>query len=450
MNMNWRDRSEPVRWLCMALAGTIVANVLVAGFIVATNNGTPSSALTVTLPGQIGQFFQAQSNDSWMTMAIAQKHHEDDPSGDLYSIFFNDGVKFQYPPSSLFFWKLLPGLLVGPQSLLTETPLRQWLRMASLLAVLSTVALSIAIFINSTRQLRHDRRVSTRGIVGIVVMAFGLGICFYPLSRGYRLGQIQVFIGFLTALALLCYTQGMRAAAGICVGVCCLIKPHYSLILLWGVIRRDWRFSSSLAVVAGLGLALAVKGFGLDNHLRYVDALREMSLHGEAYWRNQSVNGIAHRLLGNGEAVRFRLESFAPYHPTVYYLTIVSSIAILAVSLWPLKLRTHCSSMDLAVALMGATMASPIAWEHHYGVFLPVFGLAVPALMQTRPAGRWTGLLLLLSFLMVANVVARPDLIFRSPLRSLLGAHVFVGALILWSLCIAGRTAISREPGSAQ
>src|SRR5262249_4267360 len=154
------------------------------------------------------------------------------------------------------------------------------------------------------------------------------------LTKGYQLGQIQVLLGMLVAGGLYAYLCGKRGLAGVLIGLCCLVKPQYAIVLLWGVVRRDWRFSAHLAGVGAVALVAAVAQFGLDNHLRYLDVLREMSRFGEAYWPNQSVNGLLHRFLGNGNPQVFRIDSFAPYHPLIYYATLVTSAAIVAIALW--------------------------------------------------------------------------------------------------------------------
>ena len=44
-------------------------------------------------------------------------------------------------------------------------------------------------------------------------------------------------------------------------------------------------------------------------------------------------------------------------------------------------------AVDFAAAALAGTMASPIAWEHHYGLLLPIFAMLLP-LVWTRP---WFG-----------------------------------------------------------
>lgn len=82
--------------------------------------------------------------------------------------------------------------------------------------------------------------------------------------------------------------------------------------------------------------------------------------------------------------------------------------------------------IDLAVALCAATMASPIAWEHHYGAFFPAFAIAVPAALRARA---WV--LPLVGYELVANEYVRRQIVFADRWTGLIGSHIFLGALML-------------------
>src|SRR5439155_1316024 len=94
------------------------------------------------------------------------------------------------------------------------------------------------------------------------------------------------------------------------------------------------RFSAVTLLLTVLGTAAALVRFGLADHLQYLEVLRTISRSGEAYYPNQSVNGVMNRVLGNGAPAEFSPE-FAPYHPVVYFTTLVSSLLILALALRP-------------------------------------------------------------------------------------------------------------------
>jgi hypothetical protein len=95
------------------------------------------------------------------------------------------------------------------------------------------------------------------------------------------------------------------------------------------------------------------------------------------------------------------------------------------------------------LAIAAFTMGSPVAWEHHYGVFLPIFAAALPGLLRTRPLGRATGILFAISYVAIANVMQRPRHYFWNPWFGLLASHLFFGSLLLFALLLALRAALS-------
>lgn len=436
----------PARILLITLLSVILANsVLILGLM---SQGVPAAqALHQTAPGRSKALMSSAGNDSWKPMARAQRRFHDQPDdaakspkGDvsLYRVFFNDHIKFQYPPSALFVLDLFPSRWFdGPDSLQLGSRMNQLLTWASRAAVALVVLICVLLFEKSWHLATGKSTAPPRDRLIILACGVLLGAAFYPIVRAHILGQIQIFIDCLIAAALLAYTTGWRGLAGACIGLCCLIKPQYGLLLLWGLLRRDWRFSLGLVAVAGGGLTAAIVRYGFSNHLEYFKVLRFIALHGEAYWPNQSVNGLLNRLFDNGDPLHFDRYSFPPYHAVVYFGTLISSLAIVTIALWPARGRS-AEPLDLAIALLGATLAAPVAWEHHYGILLPIFALAAPIVLQ-RPAPKIRGVLLLASYLMVANALLRPAWLLRDPVRELLASHLFFGALLLFAVLVSTR-----------
>ena len=428
-----RSRLTPHAWtLLITLIAVIVLNgALITGLVAF---GVPAGqALHQTAPGRSNALSSPAGNDSWKPMARAQRAFEEQPDASLYRVFFEDHIKFQYPPSALFVLDLFPSRWFdGPESLEPGSPMNQLLTWASRVAFVLLILLCVLLYTHG------ENTTPPRDRLIIIVGGVLLGAMFYPIVRAHILGQIQIFIDCLVAAALLAYMTGWRALAGACVGLCCLIKPQYGLILLWGVLRRDWRFSAGLIAVAGIGFTAALLRYGLANHLEYLKVLRFIAQHGEAYWPNQSVNGLLNRLLDNGDPLHFDRYSFPPYHPVVYFGTLLSSLAIMTIALWRTRGRA-ADSLDLAIALLGATLAAPVAWEHHYGILLAIFAVAAP---------RFLGPLLLASYLLVANALLRPAWLLSNPVTELLASHLFFGALLLFAILVAARARSQPSPAA--
>jgi alpha-1,2-mannosyltransferase len=436
--------SRANRWLVWVLAASVACGLFVfAAFLLRGDNRDEAWNRTVW-PFTTGLFESDYKDDSWGPMGRAFLRFQAREDGDIYGIFFDEGRKFQYPPTSLLVFYLVPDPWLQGENFkqgemmtkVSGAPL-VFLRTASRLAVILTIAASIAILEIGISRLRPAgvNGVGWRAArIGIGVV---IGLTYYPVVKAYELGQIQVFLNALTAVGVLAHLLGWRARSGFILGLCCLVKPQFAVLLIWALVRRNWRLAGGfVAAVLPLGLvSLAV--FGWDNHIRYIGVIREIARVGETYWANQSVNGFMNRLLGNGEPVYFSLLGFAPYHRVVHAVTIGSSLVILGLAFYRRRAASKTNqNLDLAVIIVAATMASPVAWEHHYGAFLPLFALALPACLAGGLPTRLLGLALGASFLAMGVAVLAPDAFFSPRSRGWMGSHLFFGAALFYALLL--------------
>ncbi|MBN1654556.1 MAG: DUF2029 domain-containing protein [Deltaproteobacteria bacterium] len=419
-----------LRWLLVAIATCAMVNLAIVAFALLRGESL-ETALSASGLRWTPALLRRTESDSIKPMASAytsQKKH-----GDIYRVLLNYGVKFQYPPSALLLMKPLPEKPTAREIL----DIWDLLSKASLIAVIITIISAAALWLKLARpNLTGTMSWRSANALGAVIAIGVLGATYYPLTKGHNLGQIQVYLGAFSAAALLLQELGLRASSGICLGLCCLIKPQFALLILWALLRRQFRFLTGFSLIVLLGLGLSISEFGLKNHLRYLEVLHYLSRTGESYWPNQSINGLLNRFLENGNAVDFQPFAFAPYHPVVYYATMASSALILFLALFlPAAASLKGRSLDLAVIMCAATMASPIAWEHHYGAFFPIYAIALVAAIQSR--GR--GFLLLASYALVSNELLRPDLVFANRWIGILGSHIFFGALLLFGFLLSVR-----------
>jgi alpha-1,2-mannosyltransferase len=379
--------------------------------------GTPRH---LTIVGSAEQFaHRSQSDDSWRPMRAAKSYVLRSPGHDIYEeVFFHRHLKFQYPPTALLF---------------TREFSNDRLNAISWLAVWLTATLAAALLVVSAadqKLITDDPR--DRILTGLA--AFGLCMTFYPLLKAYTLGQIQVWVDVVFAFATLAWWSGRRFVAGLSVGLACLIKPTLAPLALWGLIRREWQFLGGIAIVAAAGFAVAIASFGLSSNLSYLRVLSFIAPRGEAYYPNQSINGLLNRWLGNGSILEFDDFAFSPYHPWVAWGTAVTSAALLVAALsLPFVRRAVDRRLEFAVVALTATIASPIVWEHHYGIALPIFAMAMPIVVAASPAGRATPLLLALSFVLIAQYFHEAQRFASTPWNPLQSYTLF-GALLFLSL----------------
>ncbi len=172
----------------------------------------------------------------------------------------------------------------------------------------------------------------------------------------------------LMAAALL-WLRGSRVSPAILLGLTCWLKPQMILFVLWGLLRSQWRFTTSLVLTFLAGVLLSIGIFGWHNSVEYIQVLRYLGQRGDSMFWNQSLNGLLHRLMHMGSPVT-SFYGYPPFNRTIYLATILSSATMLLLALAvPVFRRMTATTADFLIYAMACTMASPIVWQHHYGVF---------------------------------------------------------------------------------
>jgi hypothetical protein len=398
--------------------------------------------------------------DSWAVMEMALVQLRDrDPTPVYTALFFRDRRKFQYPLTSL-----LP--LPAVRQLLPERfGLRVPLNLVSILALIASALalprlLTLGLRDAGVARFADDPSPTgggalTRGeYAALAAFAALLTVTFYPTIFAISLGQIQAWLNALFVAVLWCWLTGRRSAAGVLTALMCLVKPHLGLLFLWGMLRREWAFVRAGLTVGAIGGAAAVAAWGLENNLDYLPVLSFLGRTGEAYLPNQSPNGFLNRLLNDVDPGVWDKHGFAPFHPVVFVGTVASTVALCAGALaWPWLARLRRApagtaaagtpgvgapgvgapggALDLSIAALSVTIASPIAWQHHYGVLLPVFVYALALTVRWRPLGRATIPCLGAAYLLVANDAISLVHCLVGLRGTLLQSYLLWGALLL-------------------
>ncbi|HEY4009863.1 MAG TPA: glycosyltransferase family 87 protein, partial [Acidobacteriaceae bacterium] len=352
--------------------------------------------------------------DSTLYMEMGQSAFRAGPR--IYpQVFFNDHQKFIYPPASLF-------LIEGLDAMATHglSAAVAW-KIILLLAWAGCVVLGAVFY----------QRIRPSATIAELMAVALLGILFLPFAEGLLRGQVQMVLTFLWELSALLWLQRRRGSAGFVLAITCIFKPQLAIFLVWGLVRREWRFTAAFAITCGAVLACSIAHFGVANHLDYLPVLSYLSRHGEALWANQSVNGLLNRLLRNGDPVSWSYTVYPPYRPAIYIVSSCFS-ALIAVAglLLPLRLGWSRTIADFLLFGCVAVLMSPIAWEHHYGYF---FFPAVLLLTVADRLNKQAWLLLCAGVLAMAN--RWPPLDHRQRgLVSLAGDYLFFAGIVLCGL----------------
>jgi hypothetical protein len=187
---------------------------------------------------------------------------------------------------------------------------------------------------------------------------------------------------------------------------------------------------AAFVLVLGVGVTATAFWLGLAPFFGYLNVLKYIAQRGETFYPNQSVNGFMNRLVENGSSVDFG-DSMPEPNSLVATATGLSSLLFLALALIPPRgARGNAPSpVDLAFMGLVATLASPIAWEHHYGVLLPIFALLARSWLEGELQGNrlW---LTAIAWMLAANSWEAANVFAATPLR-FLQSTLLVGVLCL-------------------
>jgi hypothetical protein len=376
--------------------------LLFAVFIVAFNLSLKWAGQYTSFKNLRSVFTGQAANDSWRPMlpALAVAN-----SGEraLYSkVFFQDHIKYIDPPTAM----LLPWAIQRLRPGITEAEMIQTLNRVGWVATWCFIALSIVMFTGFIRSVdRNNDRSSPPIVLGgharliTIFAALVLALFFYPATLGMAIGQIVTISTLFFTVAFCAWLRGSKSIAGIALAIASLVKPTYLLFLIWAAFRRERRFFVSFACTFAVACFASILIFGFHSHVEYLSVLNYVGQRGEAFYANQSVNGLLNRLLQPAEFRTWFLDAYPPYNPFIHAASVLTAILVTALALLLPRPHVRGSTLDFAGMLLAVLLASPITWEHSYGPLFPIYGFL---LYQTLINRR----LLAFSYILVANALA--------------------------------------------
>ncbi|HEY1757183.1 MAG TPA: glycosyltransferase family 87 protein [Bryobacteraceae bacterium] len=384
-------------------------------------------------------FRMRQGDDSWRPMLHAlEVFHARLP---IYqTVFFQDHDKFQYPLTSLLPLYGLQQWGMSNAGILTLMNILTWM------AFWLTLVLTVRIFLLTAKRNGILNELKGPGAAAVAASAGLLVLFFYPETYSYALGQMQTLLALMFAGAFYLWLTEQFTFAGALFGLMCLIKPQYSLFLLWFALRKKFSALASAGIVIALGWFAAGMIFGWHDQFAYLTVLGYISKHGESYWLNESMNGLLNHLLLNGPILNWVPDAFAPYNSFVYMASTLFSVGLIAVALfYPIENKNRGGLVDLATMAITATIASPVAWHHHYAILLPIFGYLAGAMSNSRYKMH-----LAIAFVLISNSWSPLSLLAQVPgWNAVLSLRLFAALLLLYVLYRSVRAMHSREESLA-
>ena len=185
-----------------------------------------------------------------------------------------------------------------------------------------------------------------------------------PVRANFSFGQINVVL--MTLVIADCVPRRTPWPRGVLLGLAIALKLTPAVFLLYFVLRRDLRSTStavaSFAAATALGFALAWR----DSLEYWTHTVHDTDRIGTATWNTNQ----------NAAGALARLELSDHFHFAVWTL---ACLAMLALTVWAVRRvlaagRDEGESSTLAlmcVALFGLVV-SPVSWSHHWVWALPV------------------------------------------------------------------------------
>ncbi len=358
----------------------------------------------IAMDHAIWVFTDEIGNDSWRPMKLAYDHWTESQGQSLLytDLLLPVKVKFLYPPTALLITQFIEENNIDLLAFSTA---------ATIIFLFLMVAGVVATGLYSYKEYKAPQlSAKEQTAVGIVLTL--LLFTFYPVVKAGTLGQMQVWLNAFFAISILCYITGHDVLAGIMLGLMASIKPHYALFILWGLLRGNTRLVIAITATGMLGVLLGMHEFGFAMYLDYLRGLSFVTQHGESYYTNQSFNALAGRLFSVRypeifNNLRWNGYRYPPYNVWIFSFTQITSIATLVISLIKTKSQSRESKLaDFLLMGLGATLASPIAWEHHYGILFPVFVCTWLILWfgNTPLKNTWIKITFVVLYLIAANV----------------------------------------------
>jgi alpha-1,2-mannosyltransferase len=372
--------------------------------------GNPGSML----PDLKAFFHLRQWTDSWLPMMKSLDYFRDHPALPIYNAKLYDTLI--YSLASELPLVALCRLGVGDAMLLRV------LAIASFLAVWGVGMVSLRM--GQWLLERRGARLTWQAIVAVVLALLGC----YPLMKGYSLGNAQTFLSFGFAVIVYQWTRGQERGAGVVAALLTAVKPQFILLFVWFLVRRRWNAAVAFLVCGALLIAFSVAVFGWQNNLDYVGVLAGLSHKAQSHYANQSMFGTINRMIFNGENIGYTPYVYTPYIPWVYRVTVVTSLLLVGVVLLFPWRALRGSTADLCAMGIVSVAASPMAWEHHYGIVFAVAAwawFAHACWWRRRPWILGIAVFLCFNFLPAFNYLA------SKPGWNVLQSYLYFGALLL-------------------
>ena len=360
-----------------------------------------------------------QFTDSWTPMLGSVNAFRAHPELPIYQAKLYDTLI--YPLTSI-----LP-LQWMKQAGMSDAAVFHALMIASWLAVVAVVLVQVRI----AAKILAPQKLSWAAATATAIAAF----FFMPITLAFSLGQAQIFLDLFFSLLVLFWIERRERAAGVTMALLAMVKPQFGLLLLWSALRRRWNALISACITLGVGGAISIAVFGLRNNLDYLGVLSGLSRKAQSHYANQSMFGLLNRAIFNGENISYHPYVYPPFVPWIYKVTLLTTAVLVLLALaYPMLIGKRSGSMaDLGAMGVVCVIATPMAWEHHYGIMLPIF---IWMWFAVYREGQGRALWLATAWVLIADFLSPLNFFANIPVANVLQSYMYFGALLLICLLL--------------
>ena len=368
-----------------------------------------------------------QAGDSWVPIGNALRfvRSHTDLAGLYHTTYFSTNEQFIYAPQGLAICDALDRLTGFSFGDVEQAKIASWWLLVAL------TAYAYVFFLWLARELRVAVATVDQKLFVLAVAVCSVYL-FFPLTGGYTVGNIQNFLTALVAIAMFCFMRGRSVAAGFLLGIAVLVKPHIGVMLVWALVRRDWRFAGGMIAALAAGSLLSLSMYGWPVHAAYLELLQYLSGRGESYAGSHTFESALYRLMHLGNNV-----SFDAWHRTlqpvawIHWTATALGLATMVWAFWARKGDAPVQRMlDFGSAYMAIVIASPVAYEHHFGLSYLLLPATALLMVVNAAQDRAARIALPLAYLCLANIFPVTDGLADTDLN-LLQSYRLIGTLLL-------------------
>ncbi|MDP3940700.1 MAG: glycosyltransferase family 87 protein [bacterium] len=301
---------------------------------------------------------------------------------------------YVYPPFAVLLF--LPFSLIDPH-------------IASLLFTFISLLSAVFGVYFCLKALREDK-------ASVFLIATALLFLAFPTKFTFGMGQVNLVVFLLLSLAFFFWKRRNPIIAGVFLGLCFSIKLFPFLLLVYFLLRKDWRIlvSSAITFVVIAVLTGLITGFSLYSYF-FQNILPGIASSYQSGYYNQALSGFFARLPLDRE-IGMVLKT------SISLLFIVATFLIVYLR----RKNQSLSSLMFTILITLSLIVNPFSWQHHF------VWLILPFLVTFYAIKRrdfFSYIFLFLSYVLIAMNIRYPDTLYL-----LLQSHVLFGAILLWLL----------------